>query len=51
MVTDGNTLLSQEEIEMVCVLRMNREFMKFMRERFNYIAGQDLYGMTLVAEE
>ena len=33
VMTDGNTLLSDEEIEMVVILRVNREFMEFMREQ------------------
>ena len=28
---DGNTLLGDEELEMLVVLRMNRDFMEFMR--------------------
>ena len=31
-VTDGNTLLSDEELEMLVILRMNRDFMIYMRE-------------------
>ncbi len=33
VMTDGNTLLSDEETEMVTVLRMNKEFMDYMRSR------------------
>ena len=33
MFTDGRTLLSDEELEMVVVLRMNRKFMDYMRKR------------------
>ena len=46
VVTDGNTMLGSEEIEMVCVLRMNREFMKYMREHFNKISNQR-HGLSL----
>ena len=31
VVTDGNTLLSTEEVEMLSVLRINRRFMQIMR--------------------
>ena len=31
VVTTGNTLLSDEEVEMLVLLRMNRAFMEFMR--------------------
>ena len=49
-VTKGNTLLSDIEVDMVVVLRMNREFMKFMRlnypnasrQKFNMAAISDL---------
>ena len=37
VLTEGNTLLSDEELEMLVVLRMNREFMKFMRTHYNHI--------------
>jgi hypothetical protein len=29
---EGNTLLDMEEINMLVVLRMNREFIQYMRE-------------------
>ena len=32
VMTDGNTLLSDTELEMLVILRMNRDFMKYMRE-------------------
>jgi hypothetical protein len=33
-MTDGNTLLSDADIEMLVVLRMNREFMLFIRQNY-----------------
>jgi hypothetical protein len=32
ILTKGNTLLAEEEINMCTVLRMNRSFMEFMRK-------------------
>ena len=37
-MTEGNTLLSDLELEQVTVLRMNCEFMQFMRKHYNSIA-------------
>lgn len=37
-VTDGNTLLATEEISMVVVLRMYRNWMKFMRQNYPKLA-------------
>ena len=34
VMTDGNTLLSDEVLEMLTILRMNRKFMEFMREHY-----------------
>ena len=31
VLTEGNSLLHDEELEMLVILRMNREFMRFMR--------------------
>ena len=57
VMTDGNTLLSDEEIEMVVILRVNREFMEFMREQQEVtdhlktkLLGQT-HNMTVVTEE
>ena len=57
VMTDGNTLLSDEEIEMVVFLRVNREFMEFMREQQEVtdhlktkLLGQT-HNMTVVTEE
>ena len=57
VMTDGNTLLSDEEIEMVVILRVNREVMEFMREQQEVtdhlkttLPGQT-HNMTVVTEE
>jgi hypothetical protein len=49
VLVTGNTLLSDEEVEMLVVLRMNREFMQFMRE--NYAAEiKEAFGRTVVRD-
>lgn len=48
VLTDGNSLLSDEETEMLVTLRMNREFMEHMRQ--NYPAAvKEAYGRTIVS--
>lgn len=41
VLTEGNTLLSHEELEMVVILRMNKKFMNYMREHYNHLSKQD----------
>jgi hypothetical protein len=40
VMTTGNTLLSSAEVDMVVVLRMNRDFMKYMREKHPDLASK-----------
>ena len=40
VMTDGNTLLADEELEMLVVLRMNRDFMKRMRKKYPRLSRQ-----------
>ena len=47
VLTEGNTLLKDEDLEMLVILRMNRDFMKFMRELYNYLTKQT-FGRTVV---
>ena len=49
VVTKGNSLLSDDELEMIVVLRMNREFMQFMREHYSAEA-KELFGQTVVRD-
>ena len=49
VVTKGNTLLSDEEVEMLVVLRMNRDFMAFMREHYGAEAKQT-FGQAVVRD-
>eukprot|EP00978_Attheya_sp_CCMP212_P012066 scaffold29990_cov42-Attheya_sp.AAC.1 len=39
-LTDGNSLLSDEEINILVFLHMNPKFMAFMRSHFNHISHQ-----------
>jgi hypothetical protein len=49
VLTDGNSLLKDSEIEMLVTLRMNREFMEFMREHYgDQIKEKQPFGMTIV---
>ena len=46
ILTEGNSLLSHEEINMVVLLRMNRSFMERMREQYSKMSQQS-FNMTL----
>ena len=49
VLTDGNTLLADEEINMLVTLRMNRDFMEFMREHYGeHVRKEQPFGMTVV---
>jgi len=41
---DGNTLLDTEKINMLVVLRMNREFIQHKREIYPKLSGQNFNG-------
>ena len=43
----GNTLLDDEELEMLIILRMNSDFMTWVREVYPEVAGQQ-FGRTVV---
>ena len=48
-MTDGNTLLSDEELEWLVVLRINSSFMEFMRENYlSEIIKTQPFNMTVV---
>ena len=42
VMTDGNTMLSKEELEMLTTLRMNEDFMDYMRTRRPKLSKQRL---------
>ena len=50
VVTDGNTLLSDDEVEMVAVLRVNRAFMEYMRATYSEESRQQ-FNQTLVEDD
>lgn len=49
VLTEGNTLLKDEELEMIVVLRMNCEFMQFMRQHYGAQAKQ-AFGQSLTSD-
>ena len=49
-MTDGNTLLSNEEVEMLTVLRMNEDFMEYTRARRPKLSQQRL-NQTVVSRQ
>ena len=46
-MTNGNTLLGDQMLEMLLVLRMNREFMEFMRREY----AEEMMKTQLVIDE
>ena len=52
VMTDGNTLLSNEEVEMLTVLRMNEDFMEYMsRARRPNKLSQQRLNQTVVSRQ
>jgi len=52
VMTNGSTLLGDKRLEKLVVLRMNREFMEFMRREYaEEIANTQPFKMTVIAEE
>ena len=47
VMTDAHTLMDEEALEMLVVLRMNRTFMEHMRNKYQSLTKQQ-FGMTLV---
>ena len=48
VLTDGNSLLHPNEINMLVVLRMNREFMIYMRKYYGNLSRQQ-FAMTVIS--
>ena len=48
VVTEGNTLLSDKEIEMVLMLCMNESFIRFMRKEYPHVAKEQFGGFGTV---
>ena len=49
MLTEGNSLLGEEEPELLIILRMNRDFMVFMREHYSHLVKEP-FGRTVVKD-
>ena len=47
VLTEGNTVLKKEEMEKLVLLRMNKEFMKFMRTHYSHLTKQQ-FNRTVV---
>ena len=47
VVTEGNTLLSDDDIEMLVVLRIHSEFVEFMRSKYGNLSRQK-FNVTIV---
>ena len=50
ILTKGNSLLAEEEINMCTVLRMNHRFMEFMR-KYHPDAAKQRFQMTVISED
>ena len=50
VMTDGNTLLSDEETEWLLVLRMNRKCMEYMRANYSHLTANQCK-MTTVTDD
>jgi hypothetical protein len=48
VVTVGNTLLQDDEVKMLVILRMNVHFMEFMREHYGHVVANQPWKMTIV---
>ena len=48
VVTDGNTLLLDDEVSMLVELRMNVDFVEFMRQHYAHLIVKQLWKMTIV---
>ena len=48
VVTDGNPILLDDEVMMLVVLRMNVDFMEFMRDHYAHLIGKQPLNMTIV---
>ena len=50
VLTEGNTLLGHEELEKLVILRMNKDFMIFMREHYGHVVAE-AFGKTVVRDK
>ena len=50
VMIDGHTLLNDIELEMLILLRINRDFVKFRQEKYVHISKQN-FKQTIITEE
>ena len=50
MSTEGNTLISDDDIDMLVVLRINSELMEFMRSKYSKLSRQK-FNVTIVRSD
>jgi len=50
VLTEGNSVLSDDELEMLVMLRMNRKFMQYMRTHYAHLT-KDPFGHTVVSPD
>jgi hypothetical protein len=48
VVTDGNTLLQDDEVKILVILRMNVHSMEFMRKHYGHVVANQPWKMTIV---
>ena len=48
-MSDASTLMNDEDLEMMVVLRMNRKFMDYMCTHCSHLTKQQ-FGMTMVTD-
>ncbi len=48
VVTDGNTLLQDDEVKMLVILRMNVHFMEFMRDKYAHVVANQPWKINIV---
>ena len=51
VLTEGNTMLSDDEMELLVMLRMNKDFMEFMRTHYPHVASESFKFGTILTEE
>ena len=50
VLTKGNSVLDPVTVDMLVVLRMNRSFMEYMREKYKKVSAQ-AFNMSVVTRE
>jgi len=50
VLTEGNSLLKSSELEKLTLLRMNKDFMKFMRANYSHVSRQQ-FNRTVAERE